>query len=779
MLPHVKSILAIALIAMGIGFPLTSSDTDPIGPFFSPIDPESFTEGDYVSAIREFERASRLNLVDPKERVNMARLYVVTREYEKALGELERVRELLGHETDAELEKLIVQLYLRLGVFDRALEYLIKNDGSDFLIGYCNERMSNWESALEYFSLEASLGVEFPDLASYHAAYCLYKLERYEEALAAFERFDDDFPLSVYLSFAEDLIPSCYEGMKQYRKAIHLRNDMMRKNPGLEPAMRYYVGRDYEELKDAVRARQEYVKVMTDYPGNHYALLSLDALKDISTIKGRMLYRAGRICYYHRDYSRAKDYLSFYTTKYPKGRYARHARHLLANCYLKLKMYTDAEAGFERLAKSEASERERARYLFDLAKAQDRLGRTETAAGSFEKVAKMKSSGLWDDAVYREGLIKEEQGRLEQAIRTYMKVTAGDYADNALYRAGTVAVSMEKYDLAREAFRKLIDSRADTGFRVAAEYWLAAVFEELDSLDTSLELYRSVAGSDPFGYYGYKSRARLAAHDQEDAPPVVTNGDVETWIASWASNASPLSAYEKARLSRGQMLLEAGLGDVGVSELDRINRGSAVNVYLLAKAYAQSGFDHKAIPLAKRIIRSALDSGVEDVPKELLRIAYPLSFLPSALEFSEAGTDPLLILAMIREESLFLPEAVSRAGAIGLMQIMPRTGKALASSGEWEGFEVKDLYRPRTSVSFGSRYVAEQLSEFKKLELAIAAYNAGPVAVRKWTRRFETQYTDRFLELIPYPETRVYVKRVLASWWTYQRIWSATSTPCP
>jgi TolA-binding protein len=776
----VQTILAIALLVTTLGASPSSDNMEPIGPFFSPVNPDSFTEGDYVSTIRDFERASRLNLVTPQQRVDMARLYVVTREYEKAVTELERARELMGEGKDThELQMLAAELYLRLGIYDRPLEYLLESDANDFLIGYCYERMSDWESALDYFGLAASSDGDFPDLASYHFAYSLYQLGRHEEALAAFQRFDEDFPLSVYLSFAEDMIPACLEGMKQYRKAIHLRNSMMKKNPGLEPAMRYHVGQDYEKLKDAVRAREEYTKVMTRFPKSHYALLSLDALKGISTIKGRMLYRAGRICYNRGDYGRAKEYLASYTKKYPKGKYAREGRYLLGRCYLKLRMYTDAEASFEKLAKSVASQKERARYLFNLARAQDQLGRTETAAGSFGKVAEMKTSSLWDDAVYRKGLIKEEQGRLDDAIKTYLKVTVGDYVDNALYRAGTVAMSTGKYDMANEAFRKLVYVYRDSGFGTAGKYWLAETYEELDSTDTAVHLWRQVARSDPFGYYGYKARAKLAEHGEEEVRSAVVNADVETWISSWAPGIPQPTAYERNRLNRGQMLLDFGFDDVGISELDRINKGNPINAYLVARAYAWSGLDHKAIPLVKRIIGNSIDRGVDGVPKELLRIAYPLSYLPSALESPRGEVDPLLVLAMIREESLFLPDAVSSAGAMGLMQIMPRTGKALAESGEWEGFQVGDLFRPATSVSFGSRYVAEQLSEFKKLELAIAAYNAGPVAVRKWQKRFKTGETDRFLELIPYPETRVYVKRVLASWWTYQQVWATNPDPRP
>ncbi len=780
-LPFMQRILALVLLTFPALTAHSSEVRDPVGLFFSPVDPQTLVEGDYVAALREYEESSRLNLTDASTRIDLARLYAATREYDKAVAELEAAAELLGDTEDvSRLELSLGKLYLKLGVFDKSLEYLLRNGGNDFLIGYCYEKLARCDYALERYSLVTSSGDELSDLASYHSASCLYELGRYQDALDIASRLTEDSPLSVYVSHAEHMIPSCYEGLAMHEKAIHLRNQMRKKDPALEPAMRYYIGQSYDSMKDRVRAREEYTYVIANYPRSKYALLSLEALEEISGLKGRAIYHAGRVHYYRGDYRQAADYLTSYLNKYPKGKYTRDARYLRGRCYVRLRMYTDAEISFEQLAKSVASEKERARYLFDLAKAQDQEGRNDVAEGSFETVAKIGVSSLADDAKYRKGLIQEEKGKLEESFNTYMSVKHGDYADNALYRAGMVAFSLGRMDLARDALHRLVYLHTGSGFETAARYWLARAFEGLDSIDVALTLYRSVAAADPFGYYGYKSREDLTRRTREEYETPVDNSDVESWIRTWAPEASPLSEYEKNRLERGILLLDAGLTEVGVSEIDRIDTRNPVGCYLAARACSNSGLDYRAISLARRLIRMAVDSGSFEVPKELLRISYPLSFLPSALVATDAEEiDPLLILAMIREESLFLTDAVSPAGAVGLMQVMPRTGQEIAKRSNQSGFEIEELLRPATSVSFGSRYVLEQLGEFKELELAIAAYNAGPSVVRKWKERFNTSQTDYLIELIPYPETRMYVKRVLASWWTYREVWSTTSSPAP
>ena len=141
----------------------------------------------------------------------------------------------------------------------------------------------------------------------------------------------------------------------------------------------------------------------------------------------------------------------------------------------------------------------------------------------------------------------------------------------------------------------------------------------------------------------------------------------------------------------------------------------------------------------------------------------------------EAGLDPYLVLAVIRQESRFEEGAESHAGALGVMQIMPRTGRSLASKVGMGDFEKGLLADPEVSIRMGSRYLGEQMRSFASgrtrevgFELGLAAYNAGPSAARQWVRHLPLDDADTFVESIPYKETRIYVKKVLKNYTVYK-----------
>ena len=149
----------------------------------------------------------------------------------------------------------------------------------------------------------------------------------------------------------------------------------------------------------------------------------------------------------------------------------------------------------------------------------------------------------------------------------------------------------------------------------------------------------------------------------------------------------------------------------------------------------------------------------------------------SAAAAREASVDPYLVLSVIRQESFFNEDAVSRAGAIGLMQIMPETGRRLARSLGMGPFDRKQLFNPLQSIRMGSYFLAGQVRDFMEgptravgFELGLAAYNAGPHVARKWVDRFPFEDPDIFVERIPYRETRLYVKKVLKNYTIYKSL---------
>lgn len=134
----------------------------------------------------------------------------------------------------------------------------------------------------------------------------------------------------------------------------------------------------------------------------------------------------------------------------------------------------------------------------------------------------------------------------------------------------------------------------------------------------------------------------------------------------------------------------------------------------------------------------------------------------------EFGLDPSLLFALIREESLFDPKAVSSAGAIGLTQVIPRTGRRIADELGHPDFGAGDLHNPGKSIQYGSFYLSQLVEEFEgRIDLALAAYNAGPHNVKRWIGGDSDPEREWFVESIPFWETRAYVKRVLSSLWVY------------
>ena len=129
------------------------------------------------------------------------------------------------------------------------------------------------------------------------------------------------------------------------------------------------------------------------------------------------------------------------------------------------------------------------------------------------------------------------------------------------------------------------------------------------------------------------------------------------------------------------------------------------------------------------------------------------------------GVDRNLIFALIREESLFNPEALSYVGAKGLMQLMDRTAKTLDKE-----LKIKSsLYAPDDNINLGTYYLMKLMKRFNNnIPSVLAAYNGGPTNVELWRKKFDGLENDEFVENIPFKETHGYVKRVLRSYYYYK-----------
>jgi soluble lytic murein transglycosylase len=165
-------------------------------------------------------------------------------------------------------------------------------------------------------------------------------------------------------------------------------------------------------------------------------------------------------------------------------------------------------------------------------------------------------------------------------------------------------------------------------------------------------------------------------------------------------------------------------------------------------------------------------AGGEYLPREVLSIIFPVAYWDLIQKHAAAnGLDPYFVAALVAQESTFVPDILSSARAVGLMQLMPPTARAYARKLGMT-YSPRLLTNPEANIRMGTAYLADKVREFGDLHLVLASYNAGERPVRRWLADRPGVPVDQFIDDIPYPETQNYVKRILGTAEDYRRLYS-------
>lgn len=310
---------------------------------------------------------------------------------------------------------------------------------------------------------------------------------------------------------------------------------------------------------------------------------------------------------------------------------------------------------------------------------------------------------------------------------------------------------------------------AQQPWRAKAVYWQGRALQHMGQTEAALEAWASVANTYPQTYYGIVSLDRIREIDADRAarlqgpPPSPVAADV------------PPPSLDRLRVSRHQaleeavLLVRAGMGSEARWLLSQqISRGLPRDgVHLLSTLYEIDGQRRQAYGVMSRHTRRA--ARPDDSTAQMWRQSFPRAFAEEAVSASQtAGISRSLLYAIMRHESAFVPTAVSKAGAYGLVQLLPGSAKNVSELHKLPYAGPASLLRPQINLAIGAHYLAQMLSFYRgNLQVTAAAYNAGPYAARDWVKRWQHLPTDAFVENIPYPATRAYVMQVSASAQTY------------
>jgi len=411
----------------------------------------------------------------------------------------------------------------------------------------------------------------------------------------------------------------------------------------------------------------------------------------------------------------------------------------------------DSLIGNRRLAAGPAAAE--ARYV--RAYALVRAGAGVRARAAIARVLTLHgSTSFAADARYLLADLESDAGRDTRARALFEAacnaIPAGTYSDDACMRAGVLALALGNARRAALILDTLPVRFPESVDAVAALYWAGRAWARVGDSVRARDRWRTVIARDPLSYYATRSVARL---DTAVWSPVLT--------------PIPPSPMYQSALGRAAALRQLGMTTEEGYELDQIERDASATPALALGAGAallHRGDAPRAIRLGWRAVaaaRSTRDSSARDDDRGYL-LVFPLLRDVELLARARANdVDPAVVAAVIRQESGWNPRAESRAGARGLMQVLPRTGEEIARSRRYPAWDPELLFVADVSLELGTTHLGAALSQYNDLERALAAYNAGASRVRRWMERLGANDPELFVERIPYVETRDYVRIVL------------------
>ncbi|MDH5680976.1 MAG: transglycosylase SLT domain-containing protein [Spirochaetota bacterium] len=649
----------------------------------------------------------------------------------------------------------------------------------------------NYQLAIRYYSLFVKQQTPVSDYGYYGIARSYKALRQHKNAARYYQVIRQYFPKSQFHQSAIEHEGECYLAMKLYSTLIqkYLPAVKNEKNKASEMVFHYYLGRAYQAINMRSKTVSHYMKAVKKNYKTQDILLYIEKMASNGVLKMKSADILKLAAIYHQGgkYDKSKDLLK-------KIRLSRGDAHfswlyLMAVNHLKENNTAKAHQYFRKIIQNYHFHKNiipvAYEYYQSLEKTQPQIAvkgymylvetfnkkdiipplkklveHYDNAGNYFKRSFYMTRLARFDDwqTVWAYLFNDLNNKRLSVIVKRYPKIIAKLKDKNHMskfhYWVGLAAYKLKKYSSAKKYFQLSYLGYNHEYYSYKSLLYLKKISREKKIWFSELALQKLNHNKSLrfFSSREYQKRFKASYH------PIRKN-------------------WQYPNLNRALYLYSARAYNLGDRELTRFlksrpdktkyYRGLAQYFYALQR-YQQS------ISYAYRLNHYLNgDEGNNYIAKDIEIYLYPKPFYSTVEAYAKKyKVEPALIMAVMREESRFNPHARSWAGAIGLMQIMPRTGRQLARENRIRRYS---LFNANTSIKLGSYYIAQLVGQFKSYSYALAGYNGGPGRIAKMIQnakngKYYVLTGEHLVELIPVYETRLYVKKVLTSYYKYRQL---------
>ena len=677
----------------------------------------------------------------------------------------------------------------------RSLEDLLKTQPTHpekqaihHVLAYCYETQKKWAKGIEHYTLALSATYPLADYVIYHIAKSYGQMKDNKNAIIWYQRLIDEQPQSIHLAGAKYELAKAQYHTRDYTVALKgfLALSADKKHRYARRAA-YEAAKTQAKLGNWKQAQNTYQQLINANNTDMIAQSSVDALqKLVAAHRELQITRNQRMTHAMVRFNRGQ--LTSARSEFRKAtaghkdKITARATYYRGRTYHRQRKYDLALKEYNKIVSLYPASGYLTRALYQSTLCYRRKGQPQLAEKHLiDFIAKYSWSALADDASYDLGWVQENEKKYDKAIASYRRLTTqytnSDRLPRAYWRIGWIQFRNGQYADCIATFTTLQKGFPHDSWAQAARFWIAKTYERQNQLKAAEITYSEIAKASHWYYSGRakehlkRLRSKTDGSVKSDvlaAPRARVTLDSPAW-----KNIGSKKTLRVAQLMRLKLFEDALTELEGLVKRDHSNlRDHYYNLILCLEKLKRF---QQAHGYADRLSRFQPLRGKNNaIPVELYRLLYPLYYTDLLQKHTtKYEIDPLFVAAMIREESRYNADIVSYAGAIGLMQIMPATGRELAGRLKIPRFSTKILYNPDVNIQMGSWYMKSLMNQFDNNHALVAgAYNGGPGRMRRWIKAKQIPDLDEFIEDIGIDQTRRHIKKVIDSYIIYQQLYS-------
>jgi soluble lytic murein transglycosylase len=672
--------------------------------------------------------------------------------------------------------------YEKLSAFEAKNNSNVWGARAALALGY-DEYMKNRSGQAVGWFVKAQNDTLLREYALYWTAQAQRALGRYAEAYKALQTILNDYPNTAMRETLLEAFAPTAVLLGHAQEAI----EALEAYPGTgsKSTLLYERGHAYQAAHQLARAAKDYQTVFYKYPQADEAKPAGSALSQVMHALGKeysypgveMQEQRAQIFYDAHKWKEARsEYEKLLTMlKDPANPTRQRAQLRVAECRVQLKGSPSLIAAVKTPDLEVDAER-----LYALSQAYRTAKKEAEMFNALNTLAQTYPVSKWnEDGLMAAGNYHWVELEREKAVEAYQRVLDsfpnGKHAFNCEWRIAWVSY-LDRHHDADDRLTTFLTKYPVSSNSVDALYWLGRNAERAGNVARARSLYGKAGERFPQTYFGNAAAMRLAklGSGEENPPDFLEKIPPPPALRSFDE---PIPVAAADRWARAQALRTIAFDSSAEQELKNAYFATSSPRFLLEAAQAAFDQGHYGAGMAyARIIVPNFDSRkVSDVPVAAWKALLPLPY-EAALrrEAAKNDFDPMFAAGLIRQESTFQADAVSPKNAIGLMQVLPKTGKLLARQLKVRYTKDK-LFEPDFNIELGMAYIANLVREMGGFEYAAAAYNAGEDRIAAWKGERNYEEVPELVESIPFTETREYVQVVLRNTELYRMIYGQPS----